>query len=124
MSQTPSARSDDPGRITSFDRKVRVPDRVLGREIDGELVILHLDRGTYFGLDPVGASIWRQLRESPTVRDAFEALLAEFAVEPEALRRDLERLVGELVEEDLVELESPATVLAGPPPVEAGEEIR
>ena len=37
-------------------------ERVLTQTTDGELVLLHLDRGTYFALNEVGARIWELWR--------------------------------------------------------------
>lgn len=46
MSQQPSLTS-----------RVRIRDDVLSRDLQGEAVILNLNTGLYFGLDPVGTRI-------------------------------------------------------------------
>ena len=43
--------------------RILASDKVVGCEIDGEIVLLHLDTGTYFGLNPVGAEIWNFVRD-------------------------------------------------------------
>lgn len=75
---------------------------VVVREIDDELVLLHLGRSFYFGLDPVGARMWGVLTAGRTITEAFEVLVAEFEVEPERLRADLDKLVAELAEHGLI----------------------
>lgn len=37
---------------------VAIPAQVLARRVGEEIVILNLESGVYFGLDPVGARIW------------------------------------------------------------------
>jgi hypothetical protein len=77
-------------------------DDVVIREVNGEAVLLHLVTEQYYVLDEPSTRMWRALVESPTFADAMRILLDEFDVEPEVLRRDLERFVGELADEGLV----------------------
>ena len=81
-----------------FDGKVIVPDGVLVRELAGESVLLNLETESYFGLDEVGSRMWTVLTESPSVEFAFETLAAEYEVEPEQLRSDLETYIQKLIE--------------------------
>lgn len=98
----PSGRPDPPGSgagkvVVPFSGALRVPDGVLMRELGREAVVLHLESQSYFGLDEVAARMWVHLVSSPSIQAAWEALLAEFDVEPEVLRSDLEAFVAELV---------------------------
>jgi hypothetical protein len=43
----------------SLTSSVRIRDDVLSRDLQGEEVILDLNTGVYFGLDPVGTRIWQ-----------------------------------------------------------------
>ena len=87
--------------ITSTKRVVIQPD-VLVNVIDGEAVLLNLKSECYFGLDEVGLRMWQVLTELDSVKAAYEALLAEYDVEPEELQHDLEELIEQLVEHGLV----------------------
>lgn len=89
----------------SFRSKVSVPEHVLTRELDGELVILDLQSEGYLGLDAVGTRIWQLLGSCESIEAAYEQLLAEYDVEPEVLRADLTELLEDLCERGLVELE-------------------
>ncbi len=86
----------------SLDIAVTTSDDAIFREIDGEAVILNLQSGIYFGLNPVGTRIWQLLAEHGRLRTVFELMLAEFDAPPELLERDLLRLVAELTEKELV----------------------
>lgn len=86
----------------SLDRTVRISDDAVFRELDGEAVILQLDDGVYFGLDPVGTRLWQLIDEHGRLRPVFETALAEFEVEPDVLERDLLDLVGQLAAKRLV----------------------
>ncbi len=89
---------------TTTNRSVRKPEHVALRELEGEAILLNLETETYFGLDEVGTLIWTELLASPSVEEACEVLQEKFDVEPTALRRDVDRLVTELLETGLLEL--------------------
>jgi hypothetical protein len=88
----------------SFDSKVTVPDDVLVSQLQGESVLLNLKSECYHGLDEVGTRFWELLTSSESIQSAYEALLSEYAVDPDTLRGDLTELVGALQEKGLVEL--------------------
>ena len=81
---------------------VTIPDDVLARQVGQETVILDLASGRYFGLDPVGAHIWRLLTEGHTPAQACDRLLEEYEVGREELERDVGRLVDELLAQGLL----------------------
>lgn len=76
------------------------------REIDGEAVLLELESGRYFGLDPIGTRMWRALDRHGRVRAAYEDLLAELEVEEERLREDLLNLIDQLAERGLMTVDA------------------
>jgi len=82
--------------------RIEVPDSVLTREIDGEMVLLDLASETYYGLDDVGTRFWAALVEHKTLPKARLALSQEFDVDAAVLGRDLARLLGELEDHGLV----------------------
>jgi len=77
------------------------------RFVGDEAVLLDLKTERYLGLDSVSARIWQVLTAGGSVQFAYETLLAEFDVEPERLRPDLEEFVQELVQFGLVEPKQP-----------------
>jgi hypothetical protein len=82
--------------------RLSVPDGVLVRELQGESVVLNLQTERYFGLDEVGTRMWAVLTTADSIQAGYDALLAEYEVEPERLRSDIEQLVGQLVDHGLV----------------------
>jgi hypothetical protein len=91
---------------TTGNSRISVPSDTLVNILGGESVLLSLKSQHYYGLDEVGTRIWNVLTTSPSVDDAYEALLEEYDVEPETLRQDLYDLLGELAEQGLVEVQS------------------
>jgi hypothetical protein len=83
--------------------KLAIPAHVMARQVDGEMVILDLESGTYYGLDPVGARAWALLAAGHTLDETCAALLEEYEVEPERLARDIRALADALAAQGLVE---------------------
>ena len=88
------------------DARIAGSDDTVVREVNGEAVLLHLVSERYYVLDQSTTRMWRALVESPTFADAMEAVGAEFEVEADVLRQDLERFVRELVEAGLVTVDA------------------
>lgn len=72
-------------------------------DLAGEAVILHLESGVYYGLNEVGAAIWRRVQEPTGIGSLREALLAEYDVEPDRCDRDLLLLLQDLAACGLIE---------------------
>ena len=89
--------------ITGSSTVVATPEQV-SCDLEGEVAILNLSSGVYYGLDPVGARIWTLLREPTTVRAVRDALAAEYDVDPDRCERDLVALLEDLVTAGLVEV--------------------
>jgi Coenzyme PQQ synthesis protein D (PqqD) len=87
-----------------FADRVVVPSHVLVRNLDGETVLLNVETEKYFGLDRTGTQMWEKVTRAANVEEAFEALTSEFEVEPETLREHLTNLLGQLVENGLLQV--------------------
>ena len=88
----------------SLDRSVHLAEGVVFRELEGETVILNLESGTYFGLDPIGSRIWQLCQELQSLRAVWQVMQAEFDATAEELETDLLALVDELSRQGLVTL--------------------
>ncbi|WP_263784457.1 PqqD family protein [Salinibacter grassmerensis] len=73
-------------------------------EVDGESVILDLEEGIYYGLNPVGARVWDQVQEPATVEEIVAAITAEYDVDSERCLKDVLSLLRDLKEDDLIEI--------------------
>lgn len=81
------------------------PPKVLSRVLDGEAVLLHLETGSYFGMNEVATRAWELMQSAPsglTYEQLKTALLGEFEVDGETLDRDLRDLVAALEKQQLL----------------------
>ncbi|MBI4401344.1 MAG: PqqD family protein [Nitrospirae bacterium] len=88
----------------SLQSRVRIPQEVIFHNLQGEEVILDLNTGVYWGLDQLGTQIWQLLQTNKRLGDLVPALLAEYAVTEERLRRDLLEFIARLADKGLVEV--------------------
>lgn len=86
-----------PGR----SRVVQAPD-VLVQQLEGEVVLLNLANGYYYGMDENSNHMYQILVSSTSVRAAYESLLVEFEIEPDLLQADLDQFLSQLLENGLV----------------------
>lgn len=85
-----------------------VSEEVVTRDVGGEMVLLNLSSGLYFGLDTVGARVWELLSQrSQTLAQVCDALEAEFDAPRQTIEADLLALAGQLSEQDLILSTSP-----------------
>ena len=90
--------------LIGLNKRVEAPPHVLIRHLDGESVLLNLETERYFGLDATGTRMWEVVTAQPSTQRAFEELLEEYEVEPEALRKHLTELLSGLVENGLLQV--------------------
>ncbi len=77
--------------------------RHLSSNVAGETVILGMEDGQYYGLNPVGTRIWDLLRDGPhTVGAIIAHLLAVYEVDEPRLREDVLNLLADMIQRGLV----------------------
>ena len=91
--------------LTISDRStvVVMKDQV-SADLSGEAAILNLKTSTYFGLNAVGASIWKLIQEPKTVKEIRDAILEEYNVEPDLCEHDVLELLQALSTHGLIEI--------------------
>jgi coenzyme PQQ synthesis protein D (PqqD) len=102
------------------DRYRPNPDGVVAEVVDGEAIILNLVNGSYYSLDQVGGRIWTLLDEQRPLEQIVKAVASEYAVTLDQARADLERLLAELLDEQLIVTDAESTESAGPPTAPTG----
>jgi Coenzyme PQQ synthesis protein D (PqqD) len=83
---------------------VRIRKDVVFRDLDGELVLLNLRTGVYFGLDRVGTRIWGLIADERSLGEIVGELTAEYEVDAGTCEADVAQFVATLADNDLVDL--------------------
>lgn len=88
--------------MSILDSRFEIMKDIHVRTFDGELVLLDLARGDYFGVNEVGARLWNGLVAGKSPREIAGEVEGDYDVTPEILLADLEKLATELVTRGLV----------------------
>lgn len=89
-------------QLDSASRVVAIPDQV-SCDIAGDVAILSLRNGVYYGLNPVGARIWGLLQQPVTLQTILDTILAEYEVSPAICESDIRKVLSDLAANGLVE---------------------
>ncbi|MGA2713901.1 MAG: PqqD family protein [Bryobacteraceae bacterium] len=81
---------------------VTIADAVLYQELEDEVVLLNMENQQYYGLNDVGAKMWKSLMESGNIAVAGELLSQTYEIEQAVIRSDLESLVRDLLKAGLL----------------------
>lgn len=80
------------------------PDGLLEAEVDGEVLLLNIATGRYYGMNAVASRIWQLLGTPRRVDSIGAALVAEYAVEPDVCMGEIVTLLEYLKDEGLIAL--------------------
>lgn len=83
---------------------VRASSNQVSSTVEGEAVILELRNGAYYGLDPVGTTVWKLIQEPISVSDVCAAIVGEFDVAAARCETDVLELLRRLDEVGLLEI--------------------
>lgn len=87
--------------LTPTTSIARNPD-LISTDMDGDTVMMSIERGEYFGIGGVGSRVWEILAEPKTLAAIIETICAEYEVDPTTCQTDMHKFVGELLKGGLV----------------------
>lgn len=90
--------------MLTAESRVSVSPSVYARDFGAELVLLDFGRGEYFGLDELGAEIWRLLESGSPIGTVTDAVVARYEVPREQALQDVVALVSHMQSQGLVAL--------------------
>jgi len=78
-----------------------IPD-VVYRELEGEMVLVHLGTNRIYSLNETGARFWELLASGSERPEIERQLLDEFDVQPSELQQEIDSILAALAAEGLV----------------------
>jgi hypothetical protein len=80
---------------------IRNPD-LIAADMDGETVMMSIERGAYFGLGGIGSRLWDLLEQPTSVADMAATICEEYSVDSETCLQDIQGFIAEMMENSLV----------------------
>jgi hypothetical protein len=89
----------------SAESMVHQIEDVLTSDIDDEKVMMSVEKGEYFGLDPIGSRVWDMIGKPVKVKELVDLLLANYNVDRETCERDILAFLEELHKNGILKVE-------------------
>jgi hypothetical protein len=89
---------------TPAGERFQIADAVLYQDIQQELVLLNMDNQQYYGLNDMGAEIWRLLLEYGDIESVAGQIETRYNVNREMARADIRSLADGLVQAGLLKV--------------------
>lgn len=80
---------------------------IISSRMDDEVVMMSIEKGNYYGLNPVAAEIWEMLTGPMTVQSVCDRLMEAFDVGQEQCHREVFSYLEKLATEGLIVVEAP-----------------
>jgi hypothetical protein len=77
-------------------------NKTISGRLHDEMVMMDLDQGKYFSLNPVATRIWDLLEKQMAADELCVVLIGEYIVESEQCRKEVEEHLAEMVRLELV----------------------
>ncbi len=86
----------------SWSDRFQVNPKIVNATIDGEVIMLNLDRGRYYSLTASGADAWNAIERGATTGEILQEFRARYEASQLEIEGALLRLFKDLREEDLI----------------------
>lgn len=90
-------------KITLTSKIGRDPN-ILHSTVDGEIVMVSIDKGKHFGLDEVGSRIWDFIEKPLRISTIIELLVKEYNVEYEDCQKDVIQFTEQMLSLQIVDV--------------------
>lgn len=71
-------------------------------DLDGEVILMSIKQGNYFGFDKILSRIWALIEKPISVADLCHELMEEYDVEKKRCETDILEVINNLYKEDLI----------------------
>ena len=88
----------------NLDSVVSKNEEIDDTDLDGEKVMMNLDKGQYFMMNEVGSRIWEIISEPINVRRIIDTLRSEYEVDEETCKDTVVEFLGRLNNADLISI--------------------
>lgn len=75
---------------------------IIGSPIDDEMVMMDVDKGSYFGLNSMGSEIWNLIEEPKTIQQLVNTLTDEYEISQNECETEVTKFIEALVDVNLV----------------------
>ncbi len=75
---------------------IRATPSAVAADLNGEMIIMDVESGQYFGLEGIGADVWSIIERPTSIKVICDAIVAKYEVSREVCQADIFALIEEL----------------------------
>ena len=83
---------------------IRRSDALLSTSLGDDVVMMDVEQGVYYGLEPVAARIWTLTEEPLSVGSLCERLVTEYQISPAQCQQEVLAFLRELLNQHIVQI--------------------
>ncbi len=80
-------------------------DGIVTNDIDDEKVMMNVEKGQYYGLDPVASRVWELIEQPIRVAALIDALLQKYDVDRTTCEKDVMAFLEQLREDGIIRVD-------------------
>ena len=85
-----------------LEKKYKRSEEIVASNMDDEVVMMSIEQGKYFGLDPIASDIWKVLEEDKTAAQIVDAMVKKYDVARETCEEDVLAFLAQMQANNLV----------------------
>ena len=85
-----------------LETKIKRNDDILASDLDGEKVMMSIQKGEYYGLGKTGTFIWDNIVEPITIKELIVLIIDKYDVSKEQCFLDIKPFIADLIEKQLI----------------------
>ena len=89
----------------SMKSKIIRSSHPIAEPVDDEIVMADIDAGKYYGLNDIGAAIWKKIEKKMTVEDLCRQICETYEVTPEECSAEVIAFLKDLESRNLILVE-------------------
>jgi len=82
---------------------IKRSDDIVHSDMDGEIVMMSIEQGEYYGIDAIGSDIWNILESEMSIHEICTKLCEKYDVEREQCAQDVLKFLTKMHEMKVIE---------------------
>lgn len=87
-----------------LDTVIEKLEKIPTVDLDGEIGMMSIENGKYYGLDLIGSQIWSLIGSPNSIENMVNTLCKEYDVDRKTCEEDLLEFINKLIDEKLVRI--------------------
>lgn len=87
-----------------LSQKVTRHEDMISAEIGGEAVMMSIEKGAYFGLNPIATRIWDLIEQPQSIAGLIAVITEEYDVSEEQCAADVKEFVADMITRGIAQL--------------------